>query len=228
MAININRVYQTVLALANKEQRGYITPQEFNLFANHAQLEIFDQYFHDLDQAKRRPGNQSNYGDKVGMIQDKINNYIVNSGSFDLESNSGSYQLPSTQWHSIASVSIDGIPAEKLDREVQHVYKTALLKPNKSKPIFYILNNSVQFNPKKGNASLSFIRKPASPNWAYVVVGDKPMYDPSRSIDFDLHVSEEKDLVVKIAQLCGVSIQDFALTQAAGAKESSIIQQEKV
>ena len=42
MAININRVYQTVLALANKEQRGYITPQEFNLFANHAQLEIFD------------------------------------------------------------------------------------------------------------------------------------------------------------------------------------------
>ena len=84
MAININRVYQTVLALANKEQRGYITPQEFNLFANHAQLEIFDQYFHDLDQAKRRPGNQSNYGDKVGMIQDKINNYIVNSGSFDL------------------------------------------------------------------------------------------------------------------------------------------------
>jgi hypothetical protein len=31
--INIDSVYQTVQALANKEQRGYITPQEFNLFA---------------------------------------------------------------------------------------------------------------------------------------------------------------------------------------------------
>ena len=31
--INVDSVYQKVLALANKEQRGYITPQEYNLFA---------------------------------------------------------------------------------------------------------------------------------------------------------------------------------------------------
>ena len=31
--VNIDSVYQTVQALANKEQRGYLTPQEFNLFA---------------------------------------------------------------------------------------------------------------------------------------------------------------------------------------------------
>ena len=43
--VNINSVYQKVLALANKEQRGYITPQEFNLFADKAQLEIFENYF---------------------------------------------------------------------------------------------------------------------------------------------------------------------------------------
>ena len=38
MAVSVDRVYQKVLALANKEQRGYITPQEFNLFADHAQM----------------------------------------------------------------------------------------------------------------------------------------------------------------------------------------------
>ena len=32
--IRIDTVYQRVLALANKEQRGYITPLEFNLLAN--------------------------------------------------------------------------------------------------------------------------------------------------------------------------------------------------
>ena len=52
MAVNINTVYQTVLALANKEQRGYITPQEFNLFARQAQMQIFEQYFYDLNQFK--------------------------------------------------------------------------------------------------------------------------------------------------------------------------------
>ena len=48
MAVNIDTVYQRVLAIANKEQRGYITPQEFNLFANQAQMDIFEQYFYDL------------------------------------------------------------------------------------------------------------------------------------------------------------------------------------
>ena len=57
MAISIDTVYQRVLALANKEQRGYITPQEFNLLANQAQMEIFEQYFYD---AKSEDGNLKN------------------------------------------------------------------------------------------------------------------------------------------------------------------------
>ena len=41
MAVNIDTVYQRVLAVANKEQRGYITPQEYNLYANQVQMDIF-------------------------------------------------------------------------------------------------------------------------------------------------------------------------------------------
>ena len=70
--VKIDTVYQTVLALANKEQRGYITPQEFNLFADHAQMSIFEQYFYDLNQFKRVPGNQSDYADMVSILEDKI------------------------------------------------------------------------------------------------------------------------------------------------------------
>ena len=45
MAINVNTIYQRVLAISNKEQRGYVTPQEYNVFANAAQADIFEQYF---------------------------------------------------------------------------------------------------------------------------------------------------------------------------------------
>ena len=45
MAVSVDTVYQRVLAILNKEQRGYVTPQEFNLFANQAQSDIFEQYF---------------------------------------------------------------------------------------------------------------------------------------------------------------------------------------
>jgi hypothetical protein len=30
MAINVNTVYKTVLLILNKEERGYVTPDEFN------------------------------------------------------------------------------------------------------------------------------------------------------------------------------------------------------
>jgi hypothetical protein len=45
--VSIDTVYQRVLSIANKEQRGYITPQEYNLLANQAQMMIFEQYFYD-------------------------------------------------------------------------------------------------------------------------------------------------------------------------------------
>ena len=41
MALNVNTVYTTVLSILNKEQRGYLTPYEFNQIATQVQLEIF-------------------------------------------------------------------------------------------------------------------------------------------------------------------------------------------
>jgi hypothetical protein len=41
MSVSVDTVYQRVLSILNKEQRGYVTPQEFNLFANQAQMDLF-------------------------------------------------------------------------------------------------------------------------------------------------------------------------------------------
>ena len=90
--VNIDTVYQKVLALANKEQRGYITPQEFNLFAHHAQMEIFEQYFYDLNQFKRANGNDTIYGDMVNILEEKIslfhNSSSISPNSFTVSTSS--------------------------------------------------------------------------------------------------------------------------------------------
>ena len=70
--VSIDTVYQRVLALANKEQRGYITPQDFNLFANQAQMEIFEQYFYDVNMARKGQGNDTVYGDVDDMLEQKM------------------------------------------------------------------------------------------------------------------------------------------------------------
>jgi hypothetical protein len=58
MAVNINTVYTTVLYILNKEQRGYVTPTEFNSIAAQVQEEIFNSYFPDGNQVNRQ--NQKN------------------------------------------------------------------------------------------------------------------------------------------------------------------------
>ena len=68
MAVSIDTVYQRVLTLANKEQRGYITPQEFNLLANQAQMEIFEQYFRDIEQFNKTPGNTQEFSDSLSVL----------------------------------------------------------------------------------------------------------------------------------------------------------------
>ena len=42
----INEVRNTVLSIANKNNFGYITPNDFNLYARQAQLDIFEDYFY--------------------------------------------------------------------------------------------------------------------------------------------------------------------------------------
>ena len=73
MVINIDTVYQKVLAIANKEQRGYITPQEFNLLADKAQLEIIDSYFHQMKVSYYKPTNQTEAFDEYDMLRQKMN-----------------------------------------------------------------------------------------------------------------------------------------------------------
>jgi hypothetical protein len=72
MAINVNTVYQTVLLILNKEQRGYLTPVEFNKIGAQVQLEIFEAYFDSLNQQIRVPQTNTDYADRVANLDEKI------------------------------------------------------------------------------------------------------------------------------------------------------------
>ena len=71
MAVSVDTVYKTVLYILNKEQRGYITPDEFNNLATQVQLEIFESYFESLNQQLRVGNNSSEYADRVKKTRRK-------------------------------------------------------------------------------------------------------------------------------------------------------------
>ena len=110
--VNVDSVYQRVLALANKEQRGYITPQEFILFANQAQLEIVDQYFYDLNQFERTRNSSSEFSDMVDLIEEKLGSLAT---FIDYPTSSNNHPIPSSCYR-LNVVDRSGIIAEKVTK----------------------------------------------------------------------------------------------------------------
>ena len=72
MAVSVDTVYRTVLLIMNKESRGYLTPDEYNRIGNQVQLEMFNEYFEDLNQQLRIPENDSEYSNRVKNLEEKL------------------------------------------------------------------------------------------------------------------------------------------------------------
>jgi|TARA_R110000782_G_scaffold153842_2_gene246259 hypothetical protein len=255
MAVSIDRVYQKVLALANKEQRGYITPQEFNLFAHQAQIEIFEQYFYDVNQWTRQHGNDSTYSDMLTNLQEKIDLFNAYKKNANVIDDYGNIDIDDIgDLHRIGSVIVkySGEPtfvvAEPQTWKENLVYSNSpLTRYNKKRPVYLRHENSLgkkimQIRPYPSKsifnlnsntysytdiAQVYYTRKPMPPNWGYVVVNDKALYNSTTSTNFELHPSEESELVYRILALAGVAIEKPQLVQTAAGLVTAQIQQEK-
>ena len=229
--VNVDTVYQRVLALANKEQRGYITPQEFNLFANQAQMDIFEQYFYDINQFGRVPGNDTGYSDMRNYLEEKIN--IFESQAI-ISKNSGFYNAGGNigDLYKIGSISVGGKPCQQVNaNQIDIIMNSPLTKPTVRYPVYVLKQNKVYIYPETISTSITvnYVKKPNKANWTYVVIQGKAIYNVSAADHehFELHPSEEPDLVIKILQLAGITLKDPALYQATNLEDNKNTQQEK-
>jgi hypothetical protein len=227
MAVSVDTVYQRVLSILNKEQRGYITPQEFNLFANQAQASIFEQYFYDINQFGRLHGNDTEYSDMLNILNEKIG---IFENTTSLTYVTDHFELPSNLYR-IGTIIYNNIEAERVNNnEILYINLSPLTRPTDSRPIYTYKNDEINVfgaNELTSGISCNYIRRPASANWAYQMVFGEALYDATNSVDFELHPSDETTLVLKILELSGLAIMDPALYQIAAQEEAKEIQQEK-
>jgi len=233
MAISVDTVYQRVQSILNKESRGYLTPQEFNLFANQAQLEIFEQYFFDLNQYERLPKKDTEYSNLVKTINERISKFKT---SATLTFTTPYFSMPSNM-HKLGTVIYNGTtPVEEIDQKNLLEYTLSpLVAPSTTNPV-YIQNIqtsssvwSIVVYPSSIQSLITatYIRKPVDADWAYQTVVGNALYDSSNSTNFELHDSEEANLVIKILLYAGLSIREGEIAQLADAKETKKIQLEK-
>mgnify|MGYP003624340233 FL=1 len=92
----INTVRNTVLSVLNKNNYGYLSPSDFNLFAKQAQLDIFENYFYEYNyQINKENARQSGtgYADIKKGIEEAIDIFSETKGIYTNASNT--YFLPS-------------------------------------------------------------------------------------------------------------------------------------
>jgi len=240
MAISINTVYQRVLAILNKEQRGYVTAQEFNLFANQAQSDLFEQYFYDINQFSRIPGNDTEYSDMLNILNEKISPF---ENSAALTYGAASFALPTdlyrlgtvvyanTTTNNFGVTSTELIEAERLNKnELLYINLSPLTKPKNTRPVY--TSDAVGVNVYGATeltsaVTCNYIKKPTTVKWAYQIVFNEPLYDATNSVNFELTPAEEPELIIKILELAGILIKDINLYNVFSGEEMETIQQEK-
>jgi hypothetical protein len=243
MAVNINTVYTRVQSIANKEQRGYLTPIEYNRFANQAQLEIFEQYFFDLDQYLRRPGNDTRHADSVTSLQEKIALFEV--FDTDLGSYSSGYSLPAAL-HKLSTVEyyVSSTEAHECEtvtkKDFRLLLKSNILLPTDTNPIYTRTGNTIKVYKGKATTpfyeelttaskvKVDYIKQPTTVNWAYYLdANNDALYNATGSTNFELHGSEEPALVIKILELAGVAMKSTDVYQIGDKENIEDIQQQK-
>ena len=241
--VNIDTVYQTVLALANKEQRGYITPQEFNLFARQAQMDIYENYFYDLNQSKRLPGHKENESDLSSIIYDKLSNFSKTSSSGATNptaADNKKYKLPVDFYRFIQCTTSNDSKGSSIEKKTKKDFfdctRSPLTKGTPKRPILYFeeedseiwVNGLPAFsNFASSKINIHYYKIPKTPRWGYVVVNEKPFYNSGQAINFELHASEQENIIFKILALAGVSIKDYNLATAAQSGELLNVQNQK-
>ena len=130
----------------------------------------------------------------------------------------------------------DTTPIEEIDKKNLLEYQLSkLTSPTTNNPVYLqSIDNplgdwSVKIFPSTitSNISCTYVRKPITAVWGYTNVTGNALYNPGTSQNYELHDSEETNLVLKILLYAGVSIKDPNIAQLADAKETKKITQEK-
>jgi hypothetical protein len=188
--INVDEVYKTVLLILNKEQRGYMTPDEFNKIGAQVQNEIFENYFNDINQYLRQPQTDFDYSDRAEYMDEKIAQFKKEASA--THTSGGIFTLPADLYR-LGSVvyNNNGVEVEVqkvLRKEFYNIQNSKLTAASLDFPIFLQEDNTrdthtkIIVKPSEDNGlnpsriTVNYVRKPGGgdasvddPTWAYTV-----------------------------------------------------------
>ena len=221
----IDLVYKTVQTIINKDNNGYVSPTEFNLLANNIQEAIFRNYFEDenRDKTKENRGfTNKGYANLDFVERQRI---VQFAATVDLTKVSGKFTLPT----GLRFIEDDGITIlnsedeetsviEEVERNVFGYLNRSKSKPTTTYPVYEHVGNTLTVLPTTvSDIRVRYLRDPKMPNWTYVMVGGKELFDPSNNSyqDFELHESEFSNIVLRMLSFFSINLREQEVIEIA-------------
>lgn len=242
----INSVRNTVLSVINKNNYGYITPADFNLYAKQAQMEMYEEYYSSYNKVinmenARMSGTE--YADIEQPIAETLESFLVTGNLTNYNDNQWLAPSVSTTGSNAYMIlrmdCLDGSgarigTAEKVSNaRIMMLSDSNLTGPSLMYPVYTYEQNTLGASTivvypdtisdtNNYDIKCTYFTYPKDPKWTYITIGNgEPMFDQSQLDyqDFQLPDEDEYKLVMKILQYAGISIREQEVAAYALGQE---------
>lgn len=239
----INQVYTTVLSILNKDNRGYVSPMEFNTYAELSQMVIFEELFHKYAKSLAKQNARmyhSEFSDIPKHIREVFDVFISQS-VLNKNSNNLYFYIINDFYKGLKldlvkskDTGYNRTEIEEVSKlEINRVLNNNLVTPTIDYPVYIGIDGKYRVFPELPiDYSIigTYIRKPKAPKWTYISIGLNPLFNPSAADyqDFELPEQFFSDLVIKILGYCGIEIREADVVQISQALEASGMNNEQL
>jgi len=242
---SVNEVYSALKNLANKDERGFITPKVFNTFTTIAQNKIFNDLFNEMSKAQtmrmrnvdakmhqsytKRLEEDLSYFSKEELISQSNGVFTKPEDLARIISmrTAGSYVFNSS-----TAIPIDIVYDES---KIEYILQSDLSAPSTAHPVAIVSNDIEVFPTNVAKIKVRYYKYPEgrnvstgartalAPRYNALSLGaSNEVFDPTTSVDFELPDHYVPQLVVEIGKMIGINLRDqdvFAYTSGEAQQQ---------
>lgn len=217
--MTIDEAIRLTKFILNKDQNGYMEADQFNLLAPLAQISVLND----------RIGNIKKYQvshpvPEVGFnisqkSREEIRPLMTKPTTTAVAAGVAAYPGDWLYYNTIQTAAGKQVK-EVTEDQILELNNSANIAPNVMFPKFVMHSDGIYiYPPSITSIKISYVRKPATPIWAYTISNNEEVYDAGNSVNFELSETTHLEIVMLILQMAGVSINMLQVTQFAAAME---------
>jgi hypothetical protein len=239
---SVYTVYSTLKDLANKDERGFVTPSTFNAFAALAQQNVFNSLFSKnmLSSTSKSRGLDGHRD--MALSKQLREDLAFFSKESTISQVDGTFAKPADLARIIAAKTFGtfilgqttSIPIDLIYDELkaEYIFRSTLSRPTENNPIAVVSDSITVYPTSVKKIKLKYYKQPSGinpttkarvvslPKFGYTVVSNKEVYDAATSVDFELPEHYTPQLIVELAKMIGVNIKDSDIFSYASSEQT--------